>query len=152
VRVGLVSGAARVGLAVGLLASVVIVWLLASRVANPTARIVDGVAPLAAVAAVLTFSPILSPQYAVWLLPFAAIAAAEGDLGMALIATLACGLSTLIMYSEPSVMRGDQWAEVAVMVRNLAVVALVPVGIRSLVRARREPVIRWDSAPRRRND
>lgn len=79
-RVGAVPGWARTSLTVllGVTILAVLVWMYrAVRTgddadANP--GIVDGVAPLAMITAMLVFSPLFSPQYGVWLLPFGAIA------------------------------------------------------------------------------
>jgi hypothetical protein len=76
------QGAVRVGLMLpwemrllrfATIALVILAWWLGSR------RPVDpaGAPALAAVAALLTFSPVFSPQYVAWLLPWGAIVAAE---------------------------------------------------------------------------
>jgi hypothetical protein len=78
------AGAARIGtmlpwqltaLRIGTLVAVSCAWLLARR------RTCDpfGGPALAAVASLLLLSPVASPQYIVWLVPWAAIAAAERD-------------------------------------------------------------------------
>jgi Protein of unknown function (DUF2029). len=111
--------------------------ILLARAHRPSAGIADGVATLTVVAAVLACAPILSPQYAVWLLPFAAIAAAHRLWVPALLATLVCGLSTGLMHDYRGVVRGDIGAEVMLMARNLTLVAVVIAGLILLVRSRR---------------
>ena len=110
---------------------------LLARADAPGAGLVDGVAPVTLVAGLIVCSPIFSPQYAVWLLPFAAIAAAYGEFAVAGWATLTCALSTVLMHFEGPVTRGTTWAEAVLMTRNLALVAVVVVGIGTLVRAQR---------------
>ena len=56
--------------------------------------------PLASVLAMLLFAPILSPQYVVWFLPFAAITAARGD-------RLVGGLTFAVTASPPSATRSS---------------------------------------------
>lgn len=138
-RVGAMSSTARGGLNVALVVSVAIVWWLLRRVPHPGPRLSDGVAPLTAVAALLVFSPILSPQYAVWLLPFAAIAAASGDRVNAGLATAVCALSTLLIYEINEVIAGEPFALGALFVRNTLLVGLVGSGIWTLARAGRRP-------------
>jgi len=110
--------------------------ILLARIHRPSAGIADGAAALTVVAAVLACAPILSPQYAVWLLPFAAIAAAHRLWVPALLTTLVCGLSTGLMYDYRGVVRGDTGAEVMLMARNLTLVAVVIAGLILLVRSR----------------
>ena len=42
-------------------------------------HVIYALAPLVSVLSLLIFAPILSPQYVVWMLPFAALVAARGD-------------------------------------------------------------------------
>ncbi len=140
VRVGQVSPIARDLSVLLLVVLVFVVWRLLNRSHAQSAGLVDAVAPATVVAGLLAVSPILSPQYAVWLLPFAAIAAAYGEWGIAGWATVTCALSTVLMYGESSVVHGSAWAEVVLMARNLSLVMIVVIGVRSLVRATRGAV------------
>jgi len=74
-RIGSVSPAASVALFAVLAALLVAIWALAMR----RNRAAFGAAAVAAVAALLACSAIFSLQYAAWLLPWAAVAWAEGD-------------------------------------------------------------------------
>lgn len=78
-RTGVIPDWAKVGLPVLGLVGAGVVWWLASRVRDADARTLDGLAPLGAVLALLLTATVFSPQYVLWLLPFAAIAAAGGE-------------------------------------------------------------------------
>src|SRR4029077_10984807 len=71
------------------------IWWLVRRRPSAPVHVVDGVAPVAAVSALLVGATVLSPQYVSWLLPFAAIAAAGGDRLIGWMTALVAGLSTL---------------------------------------------------------
>ena len=73
-RVGSIPGWAHIVSVVVLAAGLVAAWVLASRSRFDPA----GVPALVAVAIVLAVSPVFSPGYAAWLLPWGAIGAAEG--------------------------------------------------------------------------
>jgi Glycosyltransferase family 87 len=135
-RVSAISPFSRDLLAVALVAALATLWWLLERVRAAGPGLSDGVAPLAAVAAVLVFSPIISPQYAVWLLPFAALAAAYRHWTVAGVATVACALSTELMHEYGRVALGSQWIEVVLMLRNGLLIALVGLGGWQLWRAR----------------
>jgi Glycosyltransferase family 87 len=115
----------------------VVVCRLLTRAGAPGPGLVDGVGPVTLVAGLIVCSPIFSPQYAVWLLPFAAIAAAYGEYVVAGCTTLTCALSTVLMYVYEPVVHGATWAEAVLMTRNLALVGVVIVGVATLMRARR---------------
>src|SRR6185503_8951015 len=91
-----VPGWASPLLLAGGLVVVVFVWLLAARRRDSDAPLVtDGIAPVAAIAAMLITATIISPQYLVWLLPFAAITAVSGELLAAELVVVASALSVL---------------------------------------------------------
>ncbi|MGZ8631778.1 MAG: glycosyltransferase 87 family protein [Actinomycetota bacterium] len=73
-RTGTVPGWAGLLMLLLLLALTTCIWLRARRLDSDPA----GLAALAAVAGLLVLSPLLSPQYVSWLLPWAAIAGATG--------------------------------------------------------------------------
>ena len=72
-RTGSVPGWARIVMAALLVGLLVLVWIRARRRGDDP----FGTPALAAVAGLLVLSPLLSPQYAAWLLPWAAIASFE---------------------------------------------------------------------------
>lgn len=96
-----------------------------------------GLAPLAAVTGLLVFASIISPQYVLWLLPFAAIVAVDaadtwvgptiGWLTLAISALTTFGLATI----HPMV-DGALYSTGAVLVRNLGLVALLVIALVAL--------------------
>jgi Glycosyltransferase family 87 len=135
-RVGHLTPIARDLSGLVLLATVAATSMLLARIRPPSAGLTDGVAALTVVAALLACSPIFSPQYAVWLLPFAAIAAAYRAWVPATLAALTCALSTGLMRGYLGVVRGAPWAEALLMTRNLMLIAVIVSGFVSLTRAR----------------
>jgi hypothetical protein len=133
-RIGVVPDALRVGLPLlGLVATVGVGWLL-WRVRGATVTVVDGIAPVAAVALLLVFPTLLSPQYVAWLLPFAAIAVAGGERLIGWLTGLVALLSTLGLNLVKEVNHGVPIAMGVVVARNLALLALVAVALFRLVR------------------
>jgi hypothetical protein len=103
-----------------------ICWLAAQRPAAP------GVPEAAAIAAVLVCGTLLSPQFAIWVMPFAAIAAAGGARRIER-GALAVGLLTLldrIVFDpgHPGLLR----TELVVLGRNAVLIGLLVVAIREL--------------------
>ena len=140
-RIGAVPGSLRLGLPLfGVLATVAVAWLL-RRVPCAAPHVVDGVAPVAAVAAVLVLSTILSPQYVSWLLPFAAIAAAGGERRIAVLTGTVALLSTLGFLLVRGLNHGDPAAMLLVLVRNGALVALLGVAVARLARLGRRATV-----------
>jgi hypothetical protein len=133
-RVGHVQGWAIVVCVVALAAAVIAAWLLAARAPNPSA-LLDGTAALAAVGVFLVFTPLLSPQFAAWLVPFAAIAAAHGD---RLIGRLTLLVVTLSVVDFALIDRYANTSAVVpqavVLIRNAALIALVVVCFARLAR------------------
>ena len=116
----------------------VLAWLWSSRAAATFRELaVDAYAPVAVVVAMLVFAPILSPQYVLWFLPFAAIATAAGDRlvgGLTLAITV---LTTFVLASIHAQTEGALWATIPIVVRNSLLVALLVVVLLRL----------WRSAP-----
>lgn len=123
-RIGDATGWAKALLLVGLLAYEVIVWRGAGRRSGDP----SGGVTLAAVTAVLVFSPLISEQYAAWLLPWAAVAFVgdRDERVVAAIATVAIALTGLLSYFYQS---GFGWATLAerwtILARNAALVAVL---------------------------
>jgi hypothetical protein len=74
-RVGHAAGWTKLLAATGLIVALAAIW----RRARHWHLSLEGTPAAAAVAALLFFSPVLSHQYMAWLLPWAAVAAGEGD-------------------------------------------------------------------------
>jgi len=73
-RSGTIPALAPGALLLATVATVTAIWLLARRRDEQPA----GAPALAAVAALLAFAPVFSPQYVAWLLPWAAVAGGDG--------------------------------------------------------------------------
>jgi hypothetical protein len=76
------------------------------------------------VVAMLVFAPILSPQYVLWFLPFAAIATAAGDRVAGAITLAVTVLTTFILASIHAQTEGARWATYPIVVRNALLMAL----------------------------
>jgi hypothetical protein len=141
-RIGEVSTVARAALAVALVGLEVWIW----RRAGADRRDPMGAPTLAAVAALAVCSPVLSPQAAAWLLPFAALAF-DGDhderhtAGVATVAIVVTGLVAIAWRDHASAPAG--WVAWLVLARNLVWIDIVVSWLRVPVvpeAARREPV------------
>jgi hypothetical protein len=119
-RVGTVPGWAKPALAAATVVGVGLIWLRASR-ARRTEEV--GAASLACVALLLFLSPIYSYPYVIWLLPWLAIAFAEGRARLALMA-LGVVAMTAVMFALLDTTRGP--VQVALVVRN-ALTGAIPV-------------------------
>jgi hypothetical protein len=113
-------------------------WILAARRrangADESVSFAD--APLAAVLSLLLFAPILSPQYVVWMLPFAALVAVRGD---RLVGGLALAISVVTTISYVFVLDaadGHLYGTLPVVVRNALLIALLAVAFQRLAGVR----------------
>ncbi len=137
-RIGEQPGWAKVVLAVLLLGGIVIAWLLARRAArsggtSPAEAAVLG--NLVCVGLLLVLSPLLSPQYLVWLLPFVAIRWRDWLITGLMAASLV--LSALVARNYGQLLNhGTGWG-LLVLVRNGLLVAIVGLGFQRLVRSHR---------------
>jgi glycosyl transferase family 87 len=123
IRIGVIPTWAKAVLFLALVAVEIALWRRAREDRDPA-----GGTALAAVTALLIFSPLFSIQYAVWLLPWAAVAAG-GDRAERRVATLAafavaiCGLVGLsYMNAAPFTHTAEKWILFG---RNAACIALV---------------------------
>jgi hypothetical protein len=132
-RIGVVPAWARAAFPLQGITLVGVVWFLAGRVRRPPASVVDGVAPVAAITALLLCATILSPQYVSWLLPFAAIAAAGGEQAMGWLAGIAAFLSTLGLNLVKELNAGSVPAMAVVMARNAVLLVLFVTAVTRLV-------------------
>jgi len=129
-RVGDIPAWAPIVLGCIVLALLVAIWVYADRRREDA----PGAASLAAVGALLACSPLFSLQYAVWLLPWAAIASARGQRAMVSVAGLVTILTgTLFIVYDPSRVG---WSQIILVARNLAVVALPAMWLASRARDR----------------
>jgi hypothetical protein len=138
------SGAWRVGemaswtqalFAIALVAAVLAVWFVASRASPGGPGVLDGLAPVLAIVAFLVLTPLLSPQFLAWLLPFAAIAAVHGERVVAGLAFVAVGLSVALLALLPELIHGGTLALFVLALRNALLLALLAVAALRLTRA-----------------
>ncbi|MEO8477933.1 MAG: hypothetical protein ABI572_12915 [Actinomycetota bacterium] len=119
-RTGSVPGWARAALIAGLIAGSAAIWVTASK------RGLDpwGTPALAAIAWLLALSPLLSPQYVAWLLPWGALAAASGRrwLAIAALPPLLTGGIVASWYLDLHL--GPGWNQILLITRNLTVLAI----------------------------
>jgi hypothetical protein len=106
--------------------------VLAARIRNDRQRVIDSICPLAAISGLLVTSTLLSPQYASWLLPFAAIGFVSGDRLLAGLTWAIAGLSVLDVWMLQALVHRDPVALTVVIVRNVLLVALYVVAVRDL--------------------
>jgi Glycosyltransferase family 87 len=126
-RVGEVSDWARNLLALAVLASVALVWILASRAKPGGPGVLDGLAPMAGITAFLVLSPLLSPQFLAWMLPFAAIAVVHRERLVAGLTFFASGLSVALLALLPELIDGGTLALFVLAVRNAVLIGLLAV-------------------------
>jgi hypothetical protein len=134
-RVGEVGDWTRNLLTLALVGVVVLVWFVASRGSRSGPRVLDGLAPVAAIVAFLVLTPLLSPQFLAWLLPFAAIAAAQGERLVPGMTFVASCLSVALLALLPDLIRGETLSLFVLAARNVVLVALLAVVGARLVRA-----------------
>ncbi len=141
-RIGVVPGWANLVLAGLCLVTVLVVWTLAALRRPHGALVLDGVAAIGAISAFLIFSPLLSPQFLIWIVPFAAIAAARGDKLIAgLVFAIVC-LSVADLNLVWELVHTALFAPQAIVLgRNLLLVGLVGVCLARLVHGIRRPVM-----------
>lgn len=129
-RIGAAPAWAKALLFAGLLGYEVGVW----RRAGGEARDPAGGACLAAVTAVLVFSPLISEQYAAWLLPWAAVAF-EGDRAERKVAAIAATAIVLTGLLGLFYLMPFGWSALAqrwtILARNVALVLLLIVWFRA---------------------
>jgi Glycosyltransferase family 87 len=143
-RVGEVPDWVRNLLALAIIAAVALAWMLASRAKPGGPGVLDGLAPLAGMTAFLVLSPLLSPQFLAWLLPFAAIAAVHGERLVARLTFVAAGLSVALLALLPDLIDGGGLAIFVLTLRNAVLVALLVTLTIRLVR-----LTGWRRAPAR---
>lgn len=139
-----VPGWAKVLMGLAVATVLVVAWLWSSRAAPAfRERAVDAYAPVAVIVAMLVFAPILSPQYVLWFLPFAAIATAAGDRVVGGLSLAITALTTFVLGSIHAQTEGALWATIPIVVRNSLLVVLLAV---VLLRLRRSAIEAADGA------
>ncbi len=116
--------------------TVLIAWWLAwrRRRDGDDDSVVYGLAPLVCVIGMLVFAPILSPQYVLWFLPFAAIVAARGNRLMGALALAVTALSAWSFAVIKAELHGQWYAVYPLFLRNGLLVAMLVVGVVQLAR------------------
>jgi hypothetical protein len=134
----------RLALTAAALATVALAWWWADgrRREGAGRVVVDGYAPLASVGALLVFSTIISPQYVLWLVPFAAVVIARGDRTVAWLTAAIATLSTYGLATIHGQIEGEPYATLAVVVRNGLLVALLVVTLGRLAGRLADPTVR----------
>jgi hypothetical protein len=109
------------------------IWLLARHRDEQPA----GAPALAAVAALLVFSPVFSPQYVAWLLPWAAVAGGDGRrwTWLAAAPVIITGALVTIWYVDINIGPGGN--QLVLGARNLAVIVIVVFYLVEALRGRR---------------
>lgn len=137
-RTGIMPLWARPTLTLISFACIIGAWAVAARRRRAGAddHVVYALAPLVCVLSLLIFAPILSPQYVMWMLPFAALIAARGDTLVIRMTAGITAITTLSYVFVPSAAEGALYGTLPVLFRNLALVALFVVAWQLLLGAR----------------
>ena len=120
------------------LGTVLLAWGLAyrRRRAGDDDSVVYGAAPLVCVLALLVFAPILSPQYILWMLPWAAITVAAGNRVQGWLTVVVTALTTYIFATIHAQVLGRWYAVGPVVVRDALLVVMLVVGVVQLWQGR----------------
>jgi hypothetical protein len=141
-RFGVIPHWANYSMTLMVLVTVTAVWVLASRRRPHGTAILDGTAPIAAVTAFLVFSPLLSPQFLIWIVPFAAIAASRGDRLVAGLVMAVVALSVLDFNLIWELVHTNQnLPQEVVLLRNFLLLVLLGVCFARLWRRARGAVV-----------
>jgi hypothetical protein len=92
-------------------------------------------APLGSVLALLVFAPIISPQYILWFLPFAAIAAVGGRRLLGWLALAVSVLTTYVLATIHAQVEGKLYATLPIVARNVVLVVMLVICVRELLRS-----------------
>jgi hypothetical protein len=137
VRTGHVPGWASPLLGLVLVAGLGALWWRLSRGKPSDDGIVEGVAPVAAICLFLVCSPVLSPQYLVWLLPFGAICWVRGQRTTAWLVAASVVLTMLLTKTYSGFPGIDLGTYSLLTARNVVLVATIVVGFVTIQRAAR---------------
>ncbi len=107
-------------------------WAYRRRAQGANELVSFALAPLAGVLSLLIFAPIISPQYMLWLLPFAAILTANGDRLLAVLTFCSASLSTVEFALIHGQINGELYATVPIVIRNVVLVVMLVVTLLEL--------------------
>lgn len=122
-RVGTQPGWAHVAIPVAIVLVTVTIWSAAARVRPARTVVLNGLAPLATLGAFLLLSPIISPQYLCWLLPFAAVAVTRGERAVGVMVAALMALSTLDLLLIKELVAQESLPLAVVLARNALLLA-----------------------------
>jgi hypothetical protein len=143
IRIGEVEDWQRAALAVALAITLGWTWWRSRDSEEPT-----GIAATTSVAALLTFSPLSSIQYVVWLLPWAAVASSDGRAGRRM--AVACAGASIAagawVFTDIIGQDGTTWPmRLSFLAKNLCIAATLVIGLVALGDGRRSSVSRLTS-------
>ena len=130
VRVGRVPWWASAALGTAIVVLVSWIWLRAKRSPNRSVHVRDGIVPLTAICIVVLCSPLFSPQYLLWLTPFAAIAWTRRRSAATTLIAIAVILTVLLAAGYVDLTNGHTGAETLLIARNFTLLAVVALGFR----------------------
>lgn len=122
-RAGVIPGWFGPVAAIGLVAVSIAIWIRAGRFRDELDP--AGAPSVAAIASLLVFAPILSPQYASWLLPWAAIAGEENRAWTGAVAVPVILTAALVSGWFLDLALGPGRDQLLIFSRNLSLVAVV---------------------------
>ena len=146
------AGADRVGSAdlwarALLLIGAAVVIGIAARLTRDHLDLADSVSSATVVACLMIASPILSPQYLTWLLPWVAIGLSQGERIQAELLALALLLTAIVIYNYGLLVAGEAPLLGMALLRDLLLAGMVVVGLIRLTGRRLEALSAPDRAP-----
>ena len=100
------------------------------EIPNRSVHVHDGIVPLTAICIVVLCSPLFSPQYLLWLTPFAAIAWTRRRSAATTLIAIAVILTVLHGAGYVDLTNGHTGAETLLVARNFTLLAVVALGFR----------------------
>jgi hypothetical protein len=151
-KVILEAGADRVGSAdlwarALLLIGAAVVIGIAARLTRVHLDLADSVSSATVVACLMIASPILSPQYLTWLLPWVAIGLSQGERIQAELLALALLLTAIVIYNYGLLVAGEAPLLGMALLRDLLLAGMIVVGLIRLTGRRLEALSAPDRAP-----
>jgi hypothetical protein len=137
IRTGHVPGWASPLLGLVLVATIAALWWRVAKLREAGDGIIEGVAPVTAICAFLVCSPVLSPQYVVWLLPFGAICWVLRQRTTAWLVAAVVVLTMVLTKTYAGFIDATVPTYAALTVRNLVLVATIVAGFVTIERSRR---------------